>query len=71
MNEFLRHLFSYFMPHGYCYLWRPEIIWLHSISDAAITLAYYMIPVGLFYFVRKRRDLPFHWGGFEPPTFGL
>jgi PAS domain S-box-containing protein len=62
MSEFLRKLFSSdFMPHGYCYLWTPQIVWLHAISDATITLAYYMIPVTLFYFVRKRRDVPFNW----------
>jgi PAS domain S-box-containing protein len=62
MLEFLRHLFSSdFMGHGYCYLWKPDIVWLHVISDALITLAYYSIPVTLLYFVRKRRDLPFHW----------
>jgi signal transduction histidine kinase len=62
MLDFLRNLFaSDFMAHGYCYLWRPEIVWLHVGSDALITLAYYSIPVGLVYFVRKRRDLPFNW----------
>jgi signal transduction histidine kinase len=62
MLDFLRNLFaSDFMGHGYCYLWRPEIVWLHVGSDALITLAYYSIPISLVYFVRKRRDLPFHW----------
>ncbi|MBZ5593920.1 MAG: PAS domain S-box protein [Acidobacteriia bacterium] len=62
MMEFLKNLLaSDFMAHGYCYLWRPEIVWLHVVSDALITLAYYSIPVTLVYFVRKRRDLPFHW----------
>ncbi len=62
MMEFLNRLFSSdFMPHGYCYLWRPEIVWLHAISDGTITLAYYLIPLALLYFVRKRKDLPFHW----------
>src|SRR5712671_1170582 len=62
MVEFLRKLFSSdFMPHGYCYLWTPGIIWLHAISDGTIALSYYLIPLGLVYFVRKRRDLPFHW----------
>src|SRR5215472_16112976 len=62
MSEFWCQLFSSdFMPHGHCYFWKPEIVWLHAISDVTITLAYYMIPVALFYFVRKRRDLPFHW----------
>jgi PAS domain S-box-containing protein len=62
MMEFLKKLFaSDLMAHGYCYLWRPEIVWLHVVSDTLITLAYYSIPVTLVYFVRKRRDLPFHW----------
>src|SRR5882724_960248 len=62
MMEFLRKLFSSdLMAHGYCYLWKPEIVWLHVVSDTRITLAYYSIPVTLVYFVRKRRDLPFNW----------
>lgn len=61
MGESLSKLFSSdFMGHGYCYLWKPEIVWLHVISDALITLAYYSIPATLVYFVRKRRDLPFN-----------
>jgi two-component system cell cycle sensor histidine kinase/response regulator CckA len=62
MMEFLKDLFtSDFMGHGYCYLWKPEIVWLHVVSDVLITLAYYSIPVTLVYFVCKRRDLPFNW----------
>src|SRR5439155_7402865 len=62
MTEFLIKLFSSdLMPHGYCYLWKPEIVWLHAVSDGGIALAYYFIPVMLIYFVRRRRDLPFHW----------
>jgi PAS domain S-box-containing protein len=48
------------MPHGYCYLWDPRIVWLHVISDALITLSYYCIPVVLIYFIRKNRDIPFN-----------
>lgn len=50
-----------FMPHGHCYLWRPELLWLNVISDALIALAYMTIPITLIYFIRKRRDLPFDW----------
>jgi PAS domain S-box-containing protein len=50
-----------FMPHGYCYLWKPGLIWLHAVSDSLIALAYFSIPVTLIYFIRKRRDLPFNW----------
>jgi C4-dicarboxylate-specific signal transduction histidine kinase len=49
------------MPHGVCFLWNPEIVWLHAISDSVITISYYLIPLALVYFVRRRTDLPFHW----------
>jgi PAS domain S-box-containing protein len=50
-----------FMPHGMCYLWQPDILALHVISDSLITLAYFSIPFTLLYFVRKRTDLQFNW----------
>jgi PAS domain S-box-containing protein len=59
MNELLGD--SGFMPHGMCYLWRPDILVLHVVSDAFIALAYLTIPFSLVYFVRQRRDLQFHW----------
>lgn len=61
--EILRHFFSSdgFMPHGFCYLWNPALVWLHLVSDVLIALSYLSIPITLVYFVRKRRDLPFHW----------
>jgi PAS domain S-box-containing protein len=49
------------MPHGFCYQWKPTLIWLHAVSDTLIALAYFSIPVVLIYFVRRRRDLPFGW----------
>ncbi len=62
MMEFLKKIFdSDLMSHGHCYLWKPEIVWLHVVSDVLITLAYFSIPVILVYFVRKRSDLPFNW----------
>ncbi|MDZ8104934.1 MAG: PAS domain-containing protein [Nostoc sp. DedQUE12a] len=63
MHDFIVNLFSAgsFIPHGHCYLWKPGLVWLHIISDAIIALAYYSIPLTLFYFVRKRQDLPFSW----------
>jgi PAS domain S-box-containing protein len=63
MPDFLRQLFSSgdFMPHGYCYLWDPGLVWLHVISDSFITLAYFVIPILLLWLVRKRHDIPFNW----------
>jgi hypothetical protein len=51
-----------FMPHGHCYLWRPDVLWLHVGSDSLIALSYYAIPIALAYFVRRRRAvLPYWW----------
>ncbi|HJK90282.1 MAG TPA: histidine kinase dimerization/phospho-acceptor domain-containing protein, partial [Polyangiaceae bacterium LLY-WYZ-15_(1-7)] len=60
MIEFLSNLFaSDFMPHGHCYFWRPEILWLNVGSDLGIGLAYFTIPLALLVFVRRREDLAF------------
>src|SRR5437879_4082941 len=61
--EFFKTLFSSdgFMPHGFCYLWSPGLVWFHAISDCLIALAYSTIPITLVFFIRKRRDLPFNW----------
>jgi len=48
-----------FMPHGFCFLWRPDVLWLHVLSDGTIAAAYYCIPLVLMFFIRRRRDLPF------------
>lgn len=52
-------LLQKFMPHGMCYVWRPDILWLNVVSDAAIAIAYFSIPFAMFYFLRRRTDLPF------------
>jgi PAS domain S-box-containing protein len=49
-----------FMPHGYCYLWDPRLVWLNVISDGLITLSYYAIPIILVYFIHRNRNLPFN-----------
>lgn len=59
MRQALVAMASGYMPHGYCYLWNPSLVWLHVISDLLTAIAYYSIPLTLFYFVRKRSDLPY------------
>lgn len=49
------------LPHGFCYLWNPLLIWLHAASDILIALAYFSIPPTLIYLVRKKRSIPFDW----------
>ena len=48
-----------FIPHGHCYLWMPEVLWLHLITDAIIALAYLSIAIGLIYFLKRRIDLAY------------
>ena len=62
----LRSLAEYFgtngfMPHGHCFLWTPSLLWSYVIADSVIVASYYSIPVALWYFVKKRQDLPFSW----------
>jgi signal transduction histidine kinase len=48
-------------PHGICLLWRPELVYLHVVSDALIAIAYFSIPFVLALFVTKRSDVEFGW----------
>lgn len=50
---------SPFMPHGQCYLWQSNLVFLHVVSDATIAIAYYIIAFALLYFVQRRQDVPF------------
>lgn len=52
-------LFDRFMPHGVCYQWRADILWLNVISDLIIASAYFLIPAALVYYMRKRPDTAF------------
>jgi PAS domain S-box-containing protein len=59
--ETIKMMILGFIPHGHCYLWQANLLWLHLISDATIALAYFAIPLILYYFVRQRKDLPYPW----------
>src|SRR5271169_1215065 len=51
-----------FLPHLYCYLGKPGLVWTHVVADSVIGLSYFTISGTLAYLVRKgRRDIPFHW----------
>ena len=67
VSEVARWLFdpSGLTPHGFCLLWEPWLIWTHALSNIAIGLAYFSIPVVLLRFMRRRQDLVFK------PVFGL
>lgn len=48
-----------FQPHGMCLMWRPDVFWMHVVSDAVIVLSYVSIPAALIYIAYKRPDLIF------------
>lgn len=50
-----------FMPHGYCLSWSQSLLWLTVGSDALMTLSYATYPIGIAYFVWKRKDLQYRW----------
>ncbi len=63
MIVFLRRLLDTHLlaPHGFCFLWRPELLWTHVISDALIGVSYMTIPFALLVIIFRRRDIPFSW----------
>jgi PAS domain S-box-containing protein len=50
-----------FAPHGQCLLWQSNLLILYTVSDAAIAVSYFSIPLALAWFVMKRRDIAFRW----------
>ncbi len=60
-GSFLSGLFREYTPRRACMQYDQPLIWLHFAADLAIALAYFTIPIALLLFVRRRRDLSFHW----------
>lgn len=48
-----------YQPHAVCLLDDPAIIAIEVVLNVGIALAYYLIPVALWRFVRKLPTLPF------------
>lgn len=48
-----------FMPHGHCYFWRPEMVWLQVVSNLIIGASYLSISLTLVRLTQKIRGIPF------------
>ena len=48
-----------YMAHGFCFNWEKPLVILHVASDIVTGISYYSIPIAMFYFIYRRRDLPF------------
>lgn len=46
-----------YMAHGYCLLWLPWLVGLHASSDLIIFVSYSAIPIAIWIFLRRRRNL--------------
>jgi diguanylate cyclase (GGDEF)-like protein len=51
---------SGFMPHGYCFLWRKDLLFMMIVGNALTFVSYSLIPVALIQLVKKRKDLKFN-----------
>ena len=63
MSGLIDYLFgaASFMPHGYCLLWRPDLVAMHAVADVTIAASYFSIPAAIYVFVKKRGDIAFGW----------
>lgn len=43
-------------PLGHCYLWQPDILWLHVGSNIVITFTFLIIATALLVFVRRNKN---------------
>ncbi|MBO6940208.1 MAG: HAMP domain-containing histidine kinase [Deltaproteobacteria bacterium] len=46
-----------YMPHGHCYFWEPDLVWLHLLSDMGVFAAYMTIPAFLAILLKRRGDI--------------
>ena len=49
-----------FMPHGYCFLWRRDLLFMMVFGNVLTFASYSLIPVALVHLVKKRKDLKFN-----------
>src|SRR5581483_3780703 len=63
LTEFRSTVFSErYMPHAFCYLQKPSLIWTNVVADSIIGISYTAISISLLYLViRGRKDIPFQW----------
>lgn len=51
-----------FLPHGYCHVWPPSVIWLNTGSDLGIGVFYLLLAAILSVLLRRAdREILFHW----------
>lgn len=49
----MHDMIEQFIPHKVCWLYRPDLIATHAVGDLMIVVAYYVIPIMLWYISRN------------------
>lgn len=59
MSDFISYFFGVtpFEPLGSCFLWRPDLIAVHALSNVLIAIVYFTIPAAIILFLRQRPDI--------------
>lgn len=55
--NYIQKVSEQFMPRRMCYAYDPYLIWMHISSDLMIVVAYYSIPIMIFHYAKRRKDL--------------
>ena len=53
----IRYLFESFTPHGHCYAWTPDILWMNAIGDFGTFVAYTLISTALIKVYNKYKNI--------------
>lgn len=57
-----RSFLTTYLPHGFCYLWNPKLLWTHLVSDAVIAVSFLAISATLTILaIKAGKDFPFRW----------
>ncbi|MFK7926239.1 MAG: ATP-binding protein [Bacteroidia bacterium] len=57
--DFISKIFSRegFVSQGQSYLWSPEVFWPQLIGDLLTAIAYFIIPIGIYFFLQRRPNI--------------
>lgn len=63
MSDLVAYLFgaASFVPHGYCLLWRPDLVAMHATADFVTAMSYFSIPAAIYVFNARRPTLDYRW----------
>lgn len=55
--NWLNYVFEIFTPHGHCYAWTPDILWMNALGDFGIFIAYTLISTALLLVYNKYKNI--------------